>query len=163
MRRLRVRARAAPRPGAGRRCATRPTLGQLLLDADDDAVRVQGADGSWSALEYGCTCATCSPCSPNGSSDLAEHDPSSGWWDHEAAIEDGMANESDAAAVVDDLGRNAGKLSEALRLVGDDDWDRSATRRDGERFTIELMARFVLHEVVHHAADARAALRRAIG
>ena len=139
-------------------------LGQLLLDADDDAVRVRGADGSWSALEYGVHVRDLlTVFAERIVRTLAEHDPELGWWDHEAAIDDGMANESDVAAVVDDLGRNAGKLSEALRLVGDDDWDRSATRRDGERFTIELMARFVLHEVVHHAADARAALRRARG
>ena len=48
-----------------------------------------------------------------------------------------MANESDVSAVVDDMGRNAAKLSEALRLVTEDDWDRSASRRGGERITIE--------------------------
>ena len=89
---------------------------------------------------------------------LAEHGPELGWWDHEAAIADGMANESDVGAVVDDLQRNAAKLSEALRLVTDDDWDRPATRRPGEPMTIELQARLALHEVVHHRVDAEAAL-----
>jgi hypothetical protein len=63
--------------------------------------------------------------------------------------------------VIDDLGRNASKLSEALRLVDDDGWSRGAVRRPGERFTIELMARFALHEVVHHRTDAQRSLSAA--
>ncbi len=139
-------------------------LGKLLAAADDDQVRERGPDGSWSALEYGVHVRdTLTVFAERIVRTLAEHEPELGWWDHEAAIEDGMANESDVTAVVDDLGRNAGKLSEALRLVSDDDWDRAATRREGERFTIELMGRFVLHEVVHHTADAQRALARAAG
>ncbi len=72
-----------------------------------------------------------------------------------------MANESDVSAVADDLGRNASKLSEALRMVDEESWDRRATRRDDEVFTIELMARFTLHEVVHHRHDAEPALAAA--
>jgi hypothetical protein len=71
-----------------------------------------------------------------------------------------MANESDVGAVVDDLQRNAAKLSEALRLVTDDDWARPATQGD-ERTTIELLARAALHEVVHQRALAGAALAAA--
>lgn len=137
-------------------------LGQLLGEADDDQVRVRGIDGSWSALEYGVHVRDLlTVFSERIVRTLAEHEPELGWWDHEEAIADGMANETDVAAVVDDLGRNAGKLSEALRLVSDDDWERAAIRREGERFTIELLARFALHEVVHHTADARRALARA--
>jgi uncharacterized glyoxalase superfamily protein PhnB len=137
-------------------------FGEVLAAADDDAVRVRGADGSWSALEYGVHVRDLlTVFAERIVRTLAEHEPELGWWDHEAAIADGMANESDVAAVVDDLGRNAGKLSEALRLVDDEQWERAATRRGSERFTIELMARFTLHEVAHHRADAAAALAAA--
>jgi hypothetical protein len=61
------------------------------------------------------------------------------------------------------MGRNAAKLSEALRLVTEDDWDRSASRWGGERITIEELARFALHEVVHHRNDAQQALDLADG
>lgn len=134
-------------------------FGELLAQADDDAVRRRPTPTSWSALEYGVHVRdSLSVFAERIIRTLAEHDPQLGWWDHEAAIEDGMANESDVGAVVDDLQRNAAKLSEALRLVTDDDWDRPATRRAGERMTIELQARFALHDVVHHRADAAAAL-----
>jgi catechol 2,3-dioxygenase-like lactoylglutathione lyase family enzyme len=134
-------------------------FGEVLARADDDHVRVRPAAGSWSALEYGVHVRdVLTVFAERIIRTLAEHHPQLGWWDHEAAIEDGFANESDVSAVVDDLGRNAAKLSEALRLVTDDDWDRPATRRDGESMSIEVQARFALHEVVHHRADAQAAL-----
>ncbi|HWJ97732.1 MAG TPA: VOC family protein [Acidimicrobiales bacterium] len=137
-------------------------LGELLAAAGDDAVRQRPAPVTWSALEYGVHVRDLlSVFAERIIRTLAEHDPQLGWWDHEAAIEDGFANESDVSAVVDDLGRNAAKLSEALRLVSDDDWDRPATRRAGERMTIEVQARFALHEVVHHRADAVASLAAA--
>ncbi len=134
-------------------------FGELLAAAADDDVRQRPTPTTWSALEYGVHVRdSLSVFAERIIRTLAEHDPQLGWWDHEAAIADGMANESDVGAVVDDLQRNAAKLSEALRLVSDDDWDRPAIRRSGERMTIELLARFSLHEVVHHRADAEAAL-----
>ncbi len=138
-------------------------FGELLASADDDAVRRRPAPDHWSALEYGVHVRDLlTVFAERIIRTLAEHDPELGWWDHEAAIDDGFANESDVSAVVDDLGRNAAKLSEALRLVTDDDWDRPATRRSGERMSIEVQARFALHEVVHHRADAAAALAAAV-
>ena len=136
-------------------------FGELLAEADDDAVRRRPAPATWSALEYGVHVRDLlTVFAERVIRTLAEHEPELGWWDHEAAIADGMANESDVGAVVDDLGRNAAKLSEALRLVSDEDWMRVGTRRADERFTIELMARFALHEVLHHRDDAVRALTR---
>jgi catechol 2,3-dioxygenase-like lactoylglutathione lyase family enzyme len=138
-------------------------FGKLLAAADDDAVRHRATPTSWSALEYGVHVRDAlSAYAERIIRTLAEHGPQLRWWDHDEALTDEMANESDVGAVVDDLARNAAKLSEALRLVTDDDWDRPATRKPGERMTIELQARFALHEVVHHRADAQAALDAAV-
>jgi len=134
-------------------------FGEDLLAADDEAVRRRPAPETWSPLEYGVHVRDMlAVFAERIVRMMAEHDPELGWWDHEAAIADGMANESDVSAVADDLGRNAAKLSEALRMVGDDDWSRTGTRRGTERFTIELAARFALHETVHHRADGARAL-----
>lgn len=137
-------------------------FGRVLEAADDDQLRIRPTATTWSALEYAVHVRdVLNVFSERIVRTLAEHEPELGWWDHEAAIDDGMANESDVGAVVDDLGRNASKLSEALRLVDDDGWSRGAIRRPGERFTIELMARFALHEVVHHRTDAQRSLASA--
>ena len=134
---------------------------RLLLEVDDDAVRARPAAGTWSALEYGVHVRdTVAVFTERILRTLAEDRPELGWWDHEAAIEDGFANESDVEAVLDDLDDNVGRLREVLGRVGDEQWSRPATRRDEEAFTVELLARFVAHEVAHHRADAERGLTR---
>jgi catechol 2,3-dioxygenase-like lactoylglutathione lyase family enzyme len=133
-------------------------FGELLARADDAAVRRHAPPDGWSALEHGVHVRdSLSRAAEHIIRALAEHGPQLGTWDREASVADGMANESDVGAVVDDLQRNAAKLSEALRLVSDDDWDRPAELGD-ERTTIELLARAALHEVVHERTAARSAL-----
>ena len=132
----------------------------LLRDADDDDVRRRPGPGRWSALEYGVHVRdVLSVFTERVLRTLAETEPELGWWDHDAAIADGFANESDRAAVGDDLVENAARLAEVLSRVAGDQWERGATRRESERFTVDLLARFALHEVVHHRDDAERALR----
>jgi hypothetical protein len=131
----------------------------MLRDADDDAVRRRPRPDVWSALEYGVHVRdVLAVFTERVLRTLAEVEPELGWWDHEAAIADGFANESDRAAVGDDLVENAARLAEVLTRVAGDEWERGATRREAERFTVELLARFALHEVVHHRDDAERSL-----
>ncbi len=88
---------------------------------------------------------------------LTEVDPDLGWWDHEAAIEHGWANESEVAAVADDLAENAQRLRDLLGAMPADGWTRTGRRRGTEPFTVELLIRFAVHEVVHHRGDAERA------
>lgn len=134
----------------------------VLRDADDDAVRRRPGPEVWSALEYGVHVRdVLAVFTERVLRTLAETEPELGWWDHEAAIADGFANESDRDAVGDDLVENAGRLAEVLTRVAGDQWERGATRRESERFTVDLLARFALHEVVHHRDDAERALGEA--
>ena len=89
---------------------------------------------------------------------LVEFEPELGWWDHEAAIEEGNVNDLDAESVVADLVRNAMELRTTLQRVTGTAWYRQGMRRRREKFTIETMARFALHEVVHHRVDAQRSL-----
>ena len=140
-------------------------FGRMLLAADDDDVRARPDPAMWTALEYGVHVRdVLRVYADRIVRTLAQDHPELAWYDQEAAIADGMANESDVGAVADDMGRNASHLSEALRQVTEDDWDRSATRTSPfgtQRFTIELLARFAVHEVVHHRADAERSLAAA--
>lgn len=139
-------------------------FGELLAAADDEAVRRRPGPGWWSALECGVHVRDLlSLFAERVVRVLAADEPDLGWWDQDAAIDEGMANEADVAAVVDDLGRNASKLSESLRMAGDDDWQRVGIVGGSVRFTVELLARVALHETVHHRADAEAALAAALG
>ncbi len=87
----------------------------------------------------------------------AEDDPDLEWWDQDAAAVEGRYNERDPGDVRVAIADGAVAL--ALGLPRPDDpvaWERGGTRR-GERFTVEGIARYALHESVHHRLDARLA------
>lgn len=73
-------------------------------------------------------------------------------WDQEAAAERYAAEEP--AKVAYALASNAGKVADLLDRVGGDEWDRRGTRSDGAEFTVESIARYLLHDVEHHLWDA---------
>jgi hypothetical protein len=47
----------------------------------------------------------------------------------------------------------AGAVSALYRSVPDDAWERSGRRSNGSVFTISSLARYHLHDVVHHLWD----------
>ncbi len=89
---------------------------------------------------------------------LAEEKPEFGWWDHEAAAVDEGYNELDRHLVAAGLRESAERLVSALPRPTERAWQRAGTRRGRERFTVEGLARFALHEVRHHCIDAERAL-----
>ena len=132
----------------------------LLARADDDRLRARPEDGSWTALEYGCHCRdVLSVMTERVTRTLVEVDPEYGWWDHEASAVDEQYNEQDPMGVAGDLGANAEWMAGTLALVEGDEWDRCGTRRGAEAFTVAGLARFTLHELVHHRQDAQSRLR----
>jgi hypothetical protein len=89
---------------------------------------------------------------------LDTDDPVFGWWDHEAAVlEDGYNAQAPpaVAAALDDAADRWARMLGRLPAAG---WSRRGTRRQGESFTVEGMARFVLHEARHHRHDAELSL-----
>ena len=75
-------------------------------------------------------------------------------WDQEVAAKLGAYAEQDPAKVAYALASNAGKVADLLDRVGGDEWERRGTRSDGAEFTVESIARYLLHDVEHHLWDA---------
>ena len=76
-------------------------------------------------------------------------------WNQEVeAVKSDYASQ-DPAKVAYDLASNAGKFADLLDRVDDDEWDKEGIRSDGPRFTVESLARYMLHDVEHHLWDAR--------
>jgi len=133
----------------------------LLETAAPDALRARSG-GTWSALEYAAhTRDTLAVFAGRVGRMLAEDDPELGWWDHEAAVAAERYNEQDPTDVGLVLVANAEALALALEAVEGDAWGRTGVRRAGERFTVEGLGRFALHEAAHHRRDAEVATRRA--
>jgi hypothetical protein len=83
-----------------------------------------------------------------------EDEPELGWWDHDAAAVAERYNTQAVSAVADAMVARAEDFAAALAAVPAHAWGRRAIRGDGDRFTVEGIARFTLHEVRHHRADA---------
>jgi hypothetical protein len=94
---------------------------------------------------------------------LVEQDPEFGWWDHEAAVIDERYNQQRPQAIADAIVANAERLAGTISGLDKLSWLRTGTRRCREMFTVEGLARFALHESVHHRQDAERACSRAGG
>jgi hypothetical protein len=115
-------------------------------------------DEAWSPLEHACHARdTLAIFAGRVDRVLAEDEPELGWWDHEAAAVDERYDEQDPLEVAGAVVANAGVLATGLERVEGDGWARAGVRRAGERFTVEGLGRFALHEARHHRVAAEAA------
>ncbi len=134
-----------------------------LLAGSDIANRTRPSASRWSALE---SCAHVRDVLHHFRDRialaLATDDPAFGWWDHDAAVLDDGYNLQDPETVAAELAQWSELLADDLVGLDDAAWSRSGTRRPGERFSIEGLARFALHESVHHRRDALKAQRVAL-
>ena len=55
--------------------------------------------------------------------------------------------------VVAELGQAAELLAGQLVAVSGEPWQGTGLRSDGSRFTVESIARYMIHDPVHHAWD----------
>jgi len=141
--------------------------GRLMAAADPHGVRIRPRDDVWSALEYACHVRDLLPvmtgrvermlaaAATGTQADL-------GWWDHEAAVIDDRYAEQVPVLVIEAMHDNARAFAAVLDRVDaaeEDVWELAAERRPGEHFTVRGIARFVLHEVIHHRDDAARSLK----
>ncbi len=84
---------------------------------------------------------------------LAEDDPTFPNWDQDATAEEDVYRSQNAARVAVELLDAAAVIADRFAAVTGDQWDRSGTRSDGSRFTVESFARYVIHDPIHHLFD----------
>ena len=92
---------------------------------------------------------------------LAEDEPRFDNWDQDEAAVAERYDLQDPAAVGPDLVTAAEAVAEVYDGVREADLDRPGERSNGDRFTVATLARYHLHDVVHHLWDVRAAVTRA--
>jgi len=139
-------------------------LTRFLAGEDESILLTRPSPDVWSALAYACHVRdVLSVFDGRIGRMLTEDAPELGWWDHEAAVEADAYEKQVPTEVASALAANATALSATLSTVPDEGWDRTGTRRDGERFTVLGAARFTLHEGTHHLLDIGRVLRSARG
>jgi SAM-dependent methyltransferase len=92
---------------------------------------------------------------------LAEDDPLFENWDQDRAAIDGRYAAQLPSIVGPTLVAAAYAMSDLYDSVPPLSWHRRGRRSDGHEFTVESLARYQLHDVVHHLHDVRHAARAA--
>lgn len=79
-------------------------------------------------------------------------------WDQDATALEQRYDLAAPAVVAGELRAAAEAVAAAYDAMPDDAWDRTGLRSDGSAFTVDTIARYHLHDLVHHAWDVRQAL-----
>ncbi|MBF4600934.1 DinB family protein [Frigoribacterium sp. VKM Ac-1396] len=86
---------------------------------------------------------------------LVEDAPTFANWDQDAtALDDDYAAQH-PMVVADEIVAAAAVVADAFEAVNDDQLDRVGLRSDGSAFTVDSLARYFVHDPVHHLHDVR--------
>jgi hypothetical protein len=84
---------------------------------------------------------------------LTQEDPLFPNWDQDASAVDDAYDLQDPAVVLDDLATAAELVASQLSTVSGPIWSRSGRRSDGADFTVSTIARYMIHDPIHHVWD----------
>jgi hypothetical protein len=147
-------ARSTPAATVAGRLGEEVDFWREALAGPDDLVRRRPAAQVWSVLEYGCHVrdiflVTTSRVELICTEDVAEF-PN---WDQDAtAVADHYAAQQ-PERVSAQLTDAAHVLADRLDALTPAEWGRSGRRSDGSGFTTDSLARYFLHDLVHHHWD----------
>ncbi len=152
---------------------TREDLGRLLRD---DAtgwaalLRQPGAterpdEKTWSPLEYGCHVRDVHRVFGERLDLMLEQDePTFTNWDQDVTAVEERYDLQDPAVVGPELVAAAEAVAaryDAIRDAPEETWARRGLRDNGSEFTVDSIARYHLHDVLHHSHDVRGTAARA--
>ena len=122
---------------------------------DDDRIRPGRPDDStWSSLEYACHVRDVFHRYDERIALMqTEEDPLFPNWDQDTSAIDDRYDAQEPSRVVDELGAAAAAIAARLDRITDDEWQRRGRRSDGASFTIDSIARYMIHDPVHHVWD----------
>jgi len=138
-------------PAMIRDCVTRWQVVLARLD-----VRARPGATVWSPLEYACHVRDVFRVfGARLALMLGSDDPLFASWDQEQTAVAERYWAADPARVVAELTANGAALAQAFDQVPNGAWSRRGRRSDGARFTVDGLARYFIHDVVHHLYDVR--------
>lgn len=125
-----------------------------LLGGEADALRRRPSPETWSPLEYAAHVRDVFRIYDERLLlMLAEDGPSYPNWDQDVTAVEERYNDSDPAAVADEIEQLAAQLADRFDTISGDQWDRTGFRSDGASFTVESFARYFVHDPIHHIHD----------
>jgi hypothetical protein len=91
---------------------------------------------------------------------LREEDPLFANWDQDDTATAEHYDQQDAVSVVTSLGTAADALAGQLTALSSDQWQQPGRRSDGASFTVATLARYMIHDPIHHVWDVAAQRHR---
>ena len=123
----------------------------VLADAD---YAVRPAPHVWSRLEYACHVRDVHELfARRVRLMLDEDDPTFENWDQDATALEQEYDLQDPGDVATDLVERAAEAAAAYAAVDDAQWERPGRRSNGDRFTVQTLGVYHLHDVAHHLWD----------
>jgi hypothetical protein len=117
-------------------------------------VRDRPDDATWSPLEYAAHVRDVFRIFRERLHLMLEQDaPAFANWDQDATAIADRYSEQDPAVVAEELVAAADALARDYSAVDDADLGRTGLRSDGSTFTVESLARYFIHDPVHHLHD----------
>jgi hypothetical protein len=112
------------------------------------------ADDVWSGLEYACHVRDVFRLYDERLQMMLEQeDPDYPNWDQDDAAVEARYGEQDPAKVSVELEGAARGLADRYDSVSGSELDRTGIRSDGAKFTVESLARYLIHDPNHHLND----------
>jgi SAM-dependent methyltransferase len=151
----------------------RAELGRLVRDdAVGWAAVLAQADATtrpdvstWSPLEYGCHVRDVHRVFGRRLALMLDQDePGFADWDQDVAALEDHYERQDPAVVAPELAAAAEAVAaryDSLAGAPEETWARPGRRSNGSEFTVDSLARYHLHDVLHHSHDVRQAAKRA--
>lgn len=128
------------------------TLWEVVLGTDDAAVRP--SPHVWSGLEYACHVRDVNELFDHRVHQMLDDDgPRFDSWDQDRTAVEQDYGSQDPATVAEQVVAAADRVAATYEDVSGDQWDRPGTRSNGDEFTVDTLARYHLHDLVHHAHD----------
>ncbi len=123
-----------------------------VLTRDD--VGTRPSPEVWSPLEYGCHVRDVHVLFAQRLRAMLDEDaPTFANWDQDATAVESDYGSQDATVVAVELIEAAGTVAGIYANVTDATKDRPGLRSNGDRFTVESLGSYHLHDVVHHLHD----------
>ena len=132
----------------------RESANELAHVLGRESVAVRSREDKWSDLEYACHVRDVYRILDQRLAlMLAEDDPTFQNWDQDETAVADHYDLQDPMIVKEELLAAAEAYAERYDVVTDSQWPRPGKRSNGSLFTVESLASYGLHDVVHHLWD----------
>lgn len=139
---------------AGTGAALRDQAARWVAVLSQNDVSVRPKPGVWSPLEYACHVRDVfRKFDQRLALMLNEIDPAFENWDQDATAIEDRYDLQNAAVVSKELQEAGISLADRFDSVAGEQWSRKGFRSDGSAFTVESIAKYLMHDPVHHLWD----------